>query len=79
MLFFCMGLGLIVSKTMSEVLSFRPLSVLDYAINNNLLGAHGWSCVGVLAQKTLDDKMLDKIKRHVGQMEKAHKIIMNFI
>jgi hypothetical protein len=62
MLFFCMGLGLISFKTMSEALSFRPLSVLGYAIDNNLLGAHGWSRVRVLAQKTTDDKMLDKIK-----------------
>jgi hypothetical protein len=74
MLFFCMGLGLIASKTMSEALSFRPLSVLGYAIDNNLLVAHGWSRVRVLAQKTLDDKMLDRIKMHVVQMEKAHKV-----
>jgi hypothetical protein len=77
MLFFCMGLGLIASKTMSEALSFRPLLVLGYAINSNLLGAHGWSRVRVLAQKTSDDKMLEKIKRRVGQMEKAHKMRMN--
>jgi hypothetical protein len=78
MLFFCMGLGLglIASKTMSEAFSFRPLSVLGYAIDNNLLGAHGLSCVRVLAQKTSDDKMLDKIKRRVGQMEKAQKMKM---
>jgi hypothetical protein len=76
MLFFCMGLGLIASKTMSDALSFRPLSVLRYAIDNNLLGAHGWSHVRVLAQKTSDDTMLDKIKRRVGQMEKAHKMRM---
>jgi branched-subunit amino acid transport protein len=69
MLFFCMSLGLIASKTMSEALSFIPLSVLGYAIDNNLLGAHGWSRVQVLAQKTPDDRMLEKIKRRVGQME----------
>jgi hypothetical protein len=66
MLFFCMGLGLIASKIMSEALSFRPLSVLGYAIDNNLLGADGWSRVRVLAQKTSDDRMLEKIKRRVG-------------
>jgi hypothetical protein len=71
-----MGLGLIASKTMSEALSFRPLSVLGYAIDTNLLGAHGWGRVRVLAQKTTDDKMLDKIKRRVGQMEKAQKMRM---
>jgi hypothetical protein len=71
-----MGLGLIASKTMSEALSFRPLSVLGYAIDNNLLGAHGWSRVWVPAQKTSDNRMLEKIKRRVGQMEKAHKIRM---
>jgi hypothetical protein len=76
MLFFRMGLGLIASKTMSEALSLRPLSVLGYAIDNNLLGAHGWSRVWVLAQNTSDDKMLEKIKRRVGQMEKAHKMRM---
>jgi hypothetical protein len=76
MLFFCMGLGLIPSKTMSESLAFRPKSVLEYVIDNNLLGAHGWSRICILAQKTLNDKMLDKIKRWVGQMEKAHKIRM---
>jgi hypothetical protein len=76
MLFFCMGLGLIASKTMYEALSFRPLSVLGYAIDNNLLGDHGWGRVRVLAQKISDDKMLDKIKRCVVQMEKAHKMRM---
>jgi hypothetical protein len=76
MLLFCMGLGLIASKTMSEALSFIPLSILGYAIDNNLLGAHGRSRVWVLAQKTSDDRMLEKIKRRVGQMEKAHKMRM---
>jgi hypothetical protein len=76
MLFFCMGLGLIASKTISEALTFRLLSVLGYAIDTNLLGAHGWSRVRILAQKTSDDKMLDKIRRRVGQMEKAHKMRM---
>jgi hypothetical protein len=71
-----MGLGLIASKTMSEALAFRPLSVHGYAIDNNLLGAHGWSHVKILAQKTSDDKMLHKIKRRVGQMEKAHTMRM---
>jgi hypothetical protein len=74
--FLLYGLGLTASKTMSEALSCRPLSFLGYAIYNNLLGAHGWSRVWVLAQKTSDDKMLDKIKRRVGQMEKAHKVRM---
>jgi hypothetical protein len=69
MLLFCMGLGLISSKTMSEALSFRPLSDLGYAIVNNMLGSHGWSRVRVLAQNTSDDSMLEKIKRCVGQME----------
>jgi hypothetical protein len=76
MLFFCMGLGLIASQTMSEALVFRPQSVLGYAIDNNLLGSHGWSRVRILAQKTSDEKMLDKIRRRVVQMEKAHKIRM---
>jgi hypothetical protein len=76
MIFFCMGLGLIASKTMYEALTFRTLSVLGYAIDNNLLGAHGWSRVRILAQKTSDDKMLDKIKGCLGQMEKAHKMRM---
>jgi hypothetical protein len=49
MIFFCIGLGLIASKTLSEALSFRPLSVLGYAIDNNLLGANGWGRVLVLA------------------------------
>jgi hypothetical protein len=61
---------------MSDPLTFRPLSVLGYAIDNNLLESHGWSCVWILVQKTSDDKMLDKIKRRVGQMEKAHKMRM---
>jgi hypothetical protein len=73
---FYMGLGLIASKTISEALTFIPISVLGYAIDNNLLGAHGWSRVRILAQKTSDDKMLDKIRRCVGQMGKAHKIRM---
>jgi hypothetical protein len=59
---------------MSEALSCRPLSDIGYAIYKNLLVAHGWSRVRVLAQKTLDDKMLDKIKRRVEQMEKSHKV-----
>jgi hypothetical protein len=74
--FLLYGQGVIASKTMFEALSCRPLSVLGYAIYNNLLGAHGWSHVRVLAQKTSDDKMLDKIKRRVGQMDKAHKVRM---
>jgi hypothetical protein len=61
---------------MYEALPCRPLSVLGYAIYNNLLGDHGWNRVRVLAQKTSDDKMLHKIKRRVGQMEKAHKVRM---
>jgi hypothetical protein len=61
--FFCMGLGLVAAKTMSEALAFRPQSVLGYAIDNNLLGAHGWSRVQILAQKTTDDKILEKIRR----------------
>jgi hypothetical protein len=76
MLFFCMGLGLIASKTMSDDMTFRPLSFIGYAINNNLLGAHGWSCVRILAQKTSGDNMLDNLKMRVGQMEKAHKMRM---
>jgi hypothetical protein len=73
---FFVGLGLIASKTMSEDLAFIPQSVIGYAIDNNLLGAHGWSHVRILVQKTLDDKMLDKIRRHVGQMKKSNKIRM---
>jgi hypothetical protein len=71
-----MGLGLVASQTMYEALVFRPQSILGYAIDKNLLGAHGWSHVRILAQKTLDYKMLNKIKRRVGQMEKAHKMRM---
>jgi hypothetical protein len=76
MLFFCMGLGSVASKTISDALTFRPQSVLGYAIDNNLLGAHRRSRIRILAQKTSDNKMLDKIRRRVGQMEKAHKIRM---
>jgi hypothetical protein len=76
MLFFCMDMGLIASKTMYESLSCRPLSVLGYVIYNNLLGTHGWSPVRVLAQTNSDDKMLDKIKRRMRQMKKAHKVGM---
>jgi hypothetical protein len=47
-----------------------------YAIDNNLLGAHGWSRVWILAQKTSYNKILDNIRRRVGQMEKAHKMSM---
>jgi hypothetical protein len=61
---------------MSEALTFRPLSVLGYVIDSNLLGAHGWIRVRILAQKTSDNKMLDNIKRLVGHMEKAHKMRM---
>jgi hypothetical protein len=61
---------------MSEALPFRPQSVLGYDIDNNLLGAHGWSRVHILAQKISDDKMFDKIRRRVGKMEKAHKLRM---
>jgi hypothetical protein len=43
-------------------------------MDNNLLGAHGWSRIRILAQKILDDKMLENIRRRVGQMEKAHKM-----
>jgi hypothetical protein len=46
---------------------------MGYTIDNNLLEAHGWSRVWVLVQKISDDKMLDKIKRWVGQLEKAHR------
>jgi hypothetical protein len=65
MLLFCMVLGLVASKTMYEALTFRTQSVLGYAIENNLLGAHGWSCVRILSQKTSYNKMLDKIRRCV--------------
>jgi hypothetical protein len=61
---------------MSDALSFRPLSVLGYAIDINLLGSHAWGLVWLLAQKTTDDNMIDKIKRCVGQMKKAHKMRM---
>jgi hypothetical protein len=71
--FLLYGQGVIASKTMSEAFLFRPQSVLGYAIYNNLLGAHGWSRVRVLAQKTSDNKMLDKIKRRVGQMKRPTK------
>jgi hypothetical protein len=64
-LFFCIGLGLIAGKTISEALEFRPKSVLSYAIDNNLFEAQGWVQVCVLAQKTSDDVMLDKIIRRV--------------
>jgi hypothetical protein len=76
MIFFCMGLGLIPAKTMSESLAFRSKSVWEYNIDNNLLEAQGWSRVRILVQKTSADKMLDKIKRWVEQMEKSHKIRM---
>jgi hypothetical protein len=71
-----MSLGLFAAKKMADDLAFRPQSVLGYAINNNLLGAHGWSRVRILVQKTSDKKMLEKIRRRVGQMEKAHKMGM---
>jgi hypothetical protein len=61
---------------MSEALAFRPHSVLGYAIDSNLLGAHEWSRVRILAQKISDDKMLDKIRMRLGQMEKDHKMRM---
>jgi hypothetical protein len=76
MLLFCMGLGLIASKIMSEALAFGPKAVLRYAIDDNLLEAHGWSLVRVLVHKTSYDKMLDKIRRRVGQLEKAHRVRM---
>jgi hypothetical protein len=76
MLFFCMVLGLIAAKKMSESLIFRPKSIWECAIDNNLLWAHGWSRVHIFAQKTSDDKMLNNIKRRVGQMEKSQKIRM---
>ena len=71
LIYFCLGLGLIAAKTMSEALVFNPKAVLGYAIDNNLLEAHGWRRVRVLAQNTSDDKMLAKIRRRVGQLEKA--------
>jgi hypothetical protein len=61
---------------MYEALAFIHQSVLGYDIYNNLLGAHGWSRVRILAQKTLDDNMLDKIRRRMGQMKKANKMRM---
>jgi hypothetical protein len=73
MLFFCMGLGLIVSKTVSEALAFIPESVMGYAIDNNLLEAHGWSQVWFLVQKTSDNKFFNEIKSQVGQLEKDHR------
>jgi hypothetical protein len=76
MLSFSMDLGLVASKTMSDALAFRTQSVLRYAIINNLLGAHGWSRVWILAQKTSGNNMFDNIRRLVGQMEKAHKMRM---
>jgi hypothetical protein len=59
------------SKNISEALVFNPKAVLGYAIDNNLLEDRGWSLVCVFSQKTSDDKMLDKIRRRVGQLEKA--------
>jgi hypothetical protein len=74
MLFFCMVWVSLHLELCMWPYHLDPLSVLEYAIYNNLLGAHGWSRVRVLAQKTSDDKKLDKIKRRVAQMEKAHKV-----
>jgi hypothetical protein len=71
-----MGLGMVAVKTMYEALPFIPQSFLGYAIDKNILGSHGWSHVRILAQKTSDYKMLNKIKRRVGQMENSNKIIM---
>jgi hypothetical protein len=76
MLLLCMGLGLVATNTLSEALTFIPQSVLRYAIDNNLLDTHGWSRVRILAQKTSDIKMLDKIRRRGGQIKKAHKLRM---
>jgi hypothetical protein len=59
---------------MSEALAFKHKSVWGYAIDNNLLEAHGWSRVCILVHNTSDDKMLDKIRRRVGQLKNAHKI-----
>jgi hypothetical protein len=61
---------------MSEALAFIPHSVFGYAIATNLLGTHGWIRVRIVAQKTSDNKMLDKIRRCVGQIEKAQKMRM---
>ena len=69
--------GMVLKKTMTEALSISPKAVMGYAIDNNLLGAHGWGRVRVLVQKTSDEKMLDKIKRRVGQLEKAAKARMD--
>jgi hypothetical protein len=41
---------------------------MGYDIDNNILESHGWSRVHILAQKTLYDKMLSKIRRQVGQL-----------
>jgi hypothetical protein len=71
-----MDLGLVSAKTMYEALAFITQPVLGYAIDSNLLGAHVWSRVQIIVQKTMDDKMLDKIRSRVGQMEKAHKMRM---
>jgi hypothetical protein len=77
MIFFCIGMALITSKIMSDALSFRTLLLLVYAVDNNLLGTHGWSRERVLEQKTSDDRILEKIKRRVGQMEKVHNMRMS--
>jgi hypothetical protein len=71
-----MGLGLFGYKTMPEALDFNTKAVMGYDIANNILEVHVWSRVRVLVQKTLDDKIMDKIKRRVGQLEKFAREIM---
>jgi hypothetical protein len=71
LLLFCMGLGLIASKTISEALLFNPKAILGYDIDNTLLGAHGWSQVHILVHNTSGDKILDNTRRQVGRLENA--------
>jgi hypothetical protein len=42
---FCIGIGMIVSKTPREALAVNKVAVMGYAIDNNLLDCHGWKSV----------------------------------
>jgi hypothetical protein len=67
-----MGLGLIVFKKISEAVAFNVKAVMRYAIDNSLFESHGRSrVVQIIVHNTSENKMLARIRRRVGQIEKA--------
>jgi hypothetical protein len=73
LLFFCLDVGLIVSKILKQALVFNKIAVMGYAIDNNILECHVWESVIKLVQDTTNDNLNSRIKHRVGHMNQDEK------